>query len=234
VKCVDLTPGHFQVMCIMDNEFWLNRWKKNDIGFHKNEPHQFLKRFYDLLHIDEGDGFFVPLCGKSKDLVWLHERGVRVIGVELSRTALEAFARENHLSGGWSSFANLNCYCDQGYKLYCCDFFELTAATMDGVRGVYDRGALVAMPGEKREQYAKHLAALLPKGSRGLLISYAYDQAETYGPPFAVGRQEIETLFGDYFLIDLLIEEDCLWSHPGLAARGVTKLSEFAVLLTRK
>jgi hypothetical protein len=67
-----------------------------------------------------------------------------------------------------------------------------------------------------------------------LLISYEYDQTETCGPPFAVPLKEIDSLFGGDFSIELLLEEDTLWSHQGLAARGVTQLTEFVVLLTRR
>jgi hypothetical protein len=41
-------------------------------------------------------------------------------------------------------------------------------------------------------------------------------------------------LFEDWFEIELLVEEDVLWSHQRLAMRGVTELIEFAALLTRK
>jgi thiopurine S-methyltransferase len=218
----------------MDEEFWLARWAKNDIGFHKNEPHHYLQRFFDLLQVRDGESFFVPLCGKSRDLLWLRDQGLHVRGIELSRAALEAFVNENQLSGEWLSLAALPCYCAQGYKLYCGDFFKLTAAALDGARAVYDRGAVVAFPPEMRARYARHLAALLPSGGRVLMVSYEYDQSETMGPPFSVDRQELESLFGPAFLLEPLAAEDSLRSHQGLAARGVTQLTEFAVLLIRR
>jgi thiopurine S-methyltransferase len=217
----------------MDEEFWLTRWEKNDIGFHKAEPHRFVLRFFDSLQVRPGDTFFVPLCGKSQDLVWLRARGLHVVGIELSRMALEAFAIENELRGTWQDGAGMLCYVADGYKLFCGNFFKLTAVHLDGVCGVYDRGALVAMPPEMRACYVRHLAGLLPSGSRMLLISYAYDQIETCGPPFSVPMEEIKILFEEYCQIELLVSEDSLWSHQGLAARGVTQLSEFAVLLRR-
>ena len=58
-------------------------------------------------------------------------------------------------------------------------------------------------------------------------------RAETDGPPFSVSQKELETLFGEDFQIEILAEEDALWSHQGLVARGVTQLTEYAVLLTR-
>ncbi len=217
----------------MDKEFWFRRWQKNEIGFHMTEPHHSLAKFYDLLQMQPGDSIFVPLCGKSPGLVWLREEGLNVVGIELSRTAVEAFFNENHLSGKWTIEAGIPCCRAEGYKIYCGDFFKLANADLDGACTVYDRGALVALPPEMRSRYVAHLAALLPSGSRMLLISYIYNQAETAGPPFSVSQKELESLFGEDFQIEFLIEEDALWSHPGLVARGVTQLTEYVVLLTR-
>ncbi len=206
----------------MDNKFWLRRWETGDTGFHKEEPHHSLQRFFDLLDLRPGDQCLVPFCGKSRDLVWLHGQDLRVTGIELSRLAVDAFVRENRLSGKWTINAGMSCYRHQRYRLYCGDFFELPASALGLVRAAYDRGALVALAPGQRDRYAAHLAALMPTGSRILLISYAYDQNETYGPPFSVPYAGLAGLFGEWFGIELLVEEDVLWSHQRLAARGVT------------
>jgi len=218
----------------MDENFWLRRWETGDIGFHREGPHHYLQRFYDDLDVHPGDQFFVPLCGKSPDLVWLHGRGLKVTGIELSRLAVDAFINENHLNGDWTTSAGMPCYLDQRYRLYCGDYFMLTASDLGDIHAAYDRGSLVALPPPLRERYAAHLSCLMPTGSRVLLIGYDYDQNETHGPPFSTPWIEISGLFDDWFEIELLEEEDVLRSHQGMAARGVTELTEFAVLLNRK
>lgn len=217
----------------MDQDFWHRRWKKNEIGFHMTDPHHYLLRFFSRLQMQPFETVFVPLCGKSPDLVWLRERGLNVVGIELSRTAVEAFVIEHGLTGQWSIKSGLTCFIADGYKIYSGDFFDLTAAELDGARSVYDRGSLVALPPQMRVRYAEHLAALLPSGFRVLLISYIYDQIETPGPPFSVPQTELECLFAKKFQIEILSAEDALWSHQGLASRGVTRLEEYVVLLTR-
>jgi len=218
----------------MDKNFWHRRWQKNEIGFHMTEPHHFLQQFFPLLQTQPTDSVFVPLCGKSPDLVWLREEGLKVVGIELSRTAIVAFFNENDLPGHWTDEAVLPFCSAEGYKLYCGDFFDLTATEVSGINAYYDRGALVALPPEMRVRYVAHMAALMPPGGRVLLISYSYNQSETKGPPFSVPQQELEILFSESFRVEILSEEDALRSHQGLAARGVTKLMEYAVLLTRK
>jgi thiopurine S-methyltransferase len=218
----------------MDKDFWHTRWKKNEIGFHMTDPHRFLQKYFSLLHTQPTDSVLVPLCGKSPDLVWLREEGLKVVGIELSRTALEAFFDENDLTGQWVDETGIPFCSAEGYKLYCGDVFDLTATDLNGIRAYYDRGALVALPPEMRVRYAAHLSSLLAPGGRILLIGYVYDKIETKGPPFSVPHQELEALFEVNFRIEILAEEDVLWSHQGLVARGVTQLMEYAVLLTRK
>jgi thiopurine S-methyltransferase len=218
----------------MDENFWLRRWETGDIGFHKEEPHHYLLRFFDALGLNPGDQCLVPLCGKSPDLAWLHGRDLRVTGIELSRLAVDTFIDDNYLHGEWTISSGMPCYLDQRYRLYCGDIFELETPPLGHVRAAYDRGSLVALPPDLRNRYAAHLADLLPTGSRTLLISYDYDQEETHGPPFSVPYAGLAGLFESWFEIELLVEEDVLWSHQALAARGVTKLIEFAALLTRK
>jgi thiopurine S-methyltransferase len=217
----------------MDKEFWHRRWEKNEIGFHLTKPHHYLQKFVSVLQLPPGSTVFVPLCGKSPDLIWLREQGFNVVGIELSRTAIEAFFSENGLTGGWTIKSEmLRCHAD-GYQIFCGDFFKLTVSDVEGIRVAYDRASLVALPPEMRTRYAAHLATLLPTGSRVLLIGYEYDQTETAGPPFSVPRRELEALFSEDFQLELLAEEDVLWSHQGLVERGVTQLTEYAVSLIR-
>jgi thiopurine S-methyltransferase len=217
----------------MDKEFWHRRWEKNEIGFHLHVPHRYLQRFFSVLLVSPGAKVFVPLSGKSPDLVWLCGQGLTVIGIELSRVAVEAFFSENDLPGEWTTVAGMPCCHADGYQIFWGDFFQLPAKELTGVSALYDRGSLVALPPEMRTRYAAHLATLLPSGSRMLLIGYEYNQAETDGPPFSVPRTELEDLFRGDFRIEQLTEDDALWSHQGLAERGVTKLTEYAVLLIR-
>ncbi len=218
----------------MDKDFWHRRWQNNEIGFHLTDPHPFLQKFFPLLQTQPTDTIFVPLCGKSPDLVWLREAGLKVVGIELSQTAVEAFFAENDLPGQWTH-KTLSLFARQKVTSSTAAISSTCPQlTLSGISAYYDRGALVALPPEMRIRYAAHLSALIPPAGRILLIGYSYDQSETKGPPFSVSQQELGELFAENFRVEPLAEEDALWSHQGLAARGVTQLTEYAVLLTRK
>ena len=217
----------------MDHSFWQERWQQNEIGFHMDERHEYLHQFYHRLHVGP-ETVFVPLCGKSPDLLWLRQQGARVVGVELSQLAVEAFFSENSLPVRTDSIDSFDRYQSDGITLLCGDLLRLDAASLDGVRGVYDRGSLVALPPLMRQQYARHLCHILPADCRMLVVSYDYDQSEIAGPPFAVPMAEIEELFGNEFSVELLVEQDTLLNHNTLRQRGLSRLTEFACLLTHR
>ena len=72
----------------MQPDFWHKRWQIGQIGFHQSAVDRHLKRYWPDLGLAGHSRVFVPLCGKSLDLVWLREQGHFVAGVEISATAL--------------------------------------------------------------------------------------------------------------------------------------------------
>ncbi len=218
----------------MEKEFWHERWARGEIGFHRSSVHSFLVRFFDRLEVSRGDQVFVPLCGKSLDMLWLHQQGLGVIGIELSATAVEDFWAEQGLEAKRCSEKGFEIYQSGGIRLFCGDLFRLKREDLDGAAVFYDRASLVALPPSMRRGYADKIAELIPTGGRGVLVSYDYDQGQRPGPPFAVPYAEVQDLFGGAFDVELLVEEEALTGHQGLKSQGISELREFACLLVRK
>lgn len=216
----------------MKKEFWLERWERAEIGFHQNEINPYLLRFWDALSHPAGSEVFVPLCGKSRDMVWLREQGHQVLGVELSAIAVEDFFKENGQSPTHSKLGKLTCCEAEGIRVLCGDFFDVSKAEVAQVRAVYDRASLVALPPEMRERYASHLAEILPAGTQILLITFDYSQAEMQGPPFAVSVNEVESRYSQFAEVRLLAQEDVLAQNPRFKQRGMTWMQENVFLLT--
>ncbi|PKO84607.1 MAG: thiopurine S-methyltransferase [Betaproteobacteria bacterium HGW-Betaproteobacteria-11] len=210
----------------MDADFWHQRWAKNEIGFHRSEHHPSLIRFWPTLGVPEGAPVFVPLCGKSRDLLWLRAAGHEVIGVELSPLAVESFFAENGIPARVGRDGAFDVYRGGGFTLYCGDFFALEPALLAGVHGVYDRAALVALPPALRRDYAAHLVRLLPPATQTLLVSFEYPQEEMDGPPFSVGEDEIRTLFAPVAAIEHLATSDILAQEERFRKRGLSRLVE--------
>ncbi|PLX82968.1 MAG: thiopurine S-methyltransferase [Desulfuromonas sp.] len=219
----------------MRKRFWDERWCRNEIGFHKPDVHPYLKSYLHRLNAQTGETIFVPLCGKSLDLLWLRDQGLEVVAVEWNRLAVEAFFRENSLDADVVNHGGAEIWRTPGVSIYLGDFFALDKKILSGARLVYDRAALVALPPDMRRKYAVHLSELLPGGSRLLLVANHYDMVEEDGgPPFSVPPTEVIELFGDDFSIDRLCSEETIRNHPGLRSRGLTAFHDAVYLLVRR
>ncbi|MDD5754757.1 MAG: hypothetical protein PHN45_08410 [Methylococcales bacterium] len=71
-----------------DNHLWLQFWRDQRVDFHQTVVNSLLIKFWSSLNLDYGSRVFVPLCGKSLDMIWLSQQGHEVIGVELSPVAV--------------------------------------------------------------------------------------------------------------------------------------------------
>ena len=145
----------------MEAEFWLQRWRDASTPWHEGAANFALRRHLDCLRLGSGDRIFVPLCGRAEDMWWLHERGLEVVGIDLSLIAAREFLCAHDLDyteTRMSRYTALEC---PGFRLLAGDFFALEAEDLAGVAAVYDRAALVALPPPMRQRYARRLLSLL-------------------------------------------------------------------------
>jgi thiopurine S-methyltransferase len=218
----------------MQADFWHERWASNQLGFHQAEVNAHLRTHWPELGVDPNAAVFVPLCGKSLDMVWLHEQGHPVIGVELSPIACRDFFAEQELAARRHPHGALETWSASGHTIHCGDFFALSADDLTDVEGVFDRGSLVALPPEMRRRYAEQMTAILPVGARVLLLAVDYDQREMNGPPHSVPADEIEALFGAAFEIERLAVHGPSDPPPHFRERGLRSMSEVVWRLDRR
>lgn len=235
----------------MDIDFWLDRWNNNEIGFHQTTINPYLAYFYGEKgaspELRKKLKVFVPLCGKSKDMLWLSQAGYNVFAVECSDNAVKAFFEENALNykhaeqgqddKGLDNKGKHGLYISSDQKstieIFQGDFFALQQKDLDDVTDVFDRAALVALPPEMRKQYAEKMAELLKPGVRTLLVILTYDQTQMNGPPFSVSDENVKELYSDYFTIDKLCFKDIIEDEPRMQERGLNSLIETVYKLTR-
>ena len=209
----------------MEHKFWHDKWEQQQIGFHLEDVHPILKRHLDLFSSDkEAAKVFVPLCGKTVDIAYLLQKGYEVVAVELSEIAIQSLFESLELKPDVSAWAeDGKCYRAPQLTVFVGDYFKLSAEDLADISWVYDRAALIALPEKMRLDYAQHMAKITRFASQ-LLITLDYDQNIAGGPPFAVGSEEVEGLYGGNYPIQLLEEADIIESEPRFKAKG---LSEF-------
>lgn len=197
----------------MNPEFWQNRWQENRIGFNQSEVNLLLKQYFTGLNLSAGSRVFVPLCGKSIDMVWLASQGHDVVGVELVKSAVQDFfAEQNIESSLHQPVENSEIKCYQGQllgqriELWVADIFTLTAEDIGNVDAIYDKAALIALPADMRCNYSEQVR-LLSDNAPQLVMTLNYDQSKKDGPPFSVSSDQVQQYYGSHYQITELVSE---------------------------
>lgn len=181
----------------MEKEFWLERWDMNQIGFHKNKFNDNLIDYFLQLNLNENDHILVPLCGKSKDMIWLAKQGLKVTGVELSKKAIIEFFKENNLDFTIEEVDGFKKYTSHNISIYEGDIFNLTSETLGKIDAIYDRASLVALPQAMREKFVIKLKEL-SLNLNMLVVLISYDQSLVQGPPFSVSEDFVYSNFSNF------------------------------------
>jgi len=210
----------------MRASFWLQKWKSNEIAFHRHKANPLLVHHFEELHVEPGSRMFLPLCGKTRDIAWLLEKGYRVAGAELSKMAIEQLFAGLEMTPEVSDLGDLNHYSTENIDLFVGDIFHLSPKMLGPVDAIYDRAALVALPVEMRDRYTTHLMEITNKALQ-LLVTYEYDQNLMDGPPFSISSKEINQHYGDSYDLTLIASKEV----PG-GLKGICAAQECFWLLT--
>ncbi|MBN4063784.1 thiopurine S-methyltransferase, partial [Cardiobacterium sp. AH-315-I02] len=217
------------------------RWDANKIGFHQDKINPYLTYFYGQkgppVEHREKLKIFVPLCGKSKDMLWLSQNGYTVFAVECSDRAVKDFFEDNALNYKLAKKDHYGLYQSSDLtsmiEILQGDFFSLQKKDLDDVTDIFDRASLVALPVEMRKKYADKMAELQKPKQRTLLVTLTFDPSEMNGPPFSVTEDEVHELYSANFSIEKLCFKDVLDEETGLKNRGLTALVETVYKLVR-
>lgn len=207
----------------MTPDFWQKAWKNSQTDFSQKTPNPKLIKYFKALNTPKDGRFFVPLCGKSVDMLWFIDQGFDVVGVELSKIAVRQFFTENNLQATilpHPTNPRLASYQAKIHErllnIWVGDIFELSAIDVGQIDAIYDRGALVALPDSTpdylRSKYTQQLIAISCCANQ-LVISFSYDGKSQRGsnyknlPPFLVTRTQLEGYYAKDYQITLVAKE---------------------------
>lgn len=211
-----------------DNHLWLEFWRDQRTDFHQSAVNPLLSKFWPGLELAHGSRVFVPLCGKSLDMLWLVQQGHEVLGVELSPVAVEDFFRENKLHPVKQQMGEFTLWNDGKLSILCGDYFALTRSDIGHFDTVYDRAALTALPENIRSLYVAQLRRLVSDTAMVFLLTVE-DAAENATMKQANGvDEEIKTLYSARFKIDLAYVESVFEPDPE-SAELPAKRAEYKV-----
>jgi len=207
---------------------WKQAWKDNRTGFHQSHTNPYLERYaqslQDCRHI------LFPLCGKTRDMHYMHSKGHSCIGVELVERAIKQF----FLEWGVSPIQQQQSYHYDNITIHHKNIFALTRESLPPIDGIFDRAALIALPIEIRSQYAQHLLSLLQEGGKILLVTLDLPRPQDQGPPFSVYESEIPKIFSQATTVQCLennhkTPED----EPFLVRADLPSMKEYTWLITK-
>jgi thiopurine S-methyltransferase len=154
-----------------DNHLWLEFWRDQRSDFHQSAVNPLLSKFWPELGLAHGSRVFVPLCGKSLDMLWLAQQGHEVIGIELSPVAVAAFFSENGLQPTQQQVGAFTLWRAGSISILCGDYFALTQHELGMIDTVYDRSSLTALPEAIRGQYVAQLGRLVSDSAVVFLLT---------------------------------------------------------------
>ncbi|MEO0387321.1 MAG: thiopurine S-methyltransferase [Pseudomonadota bacterium] len=184
----------------MDPQFWHERWARGQTAFHEADGNALLLRHLGALGLPEDARLFLPLCGKTRDIGLLRDKGFRVVGAELSARAVTQLFQDLAIKPDIKPWTGGHRYAAPGIDIFVGDIFDLEPEALGPVDAIFDRAALVALPAPMRARYAAHIAGL-SRGAPQLLITFAYDQQAMDGPPFSVPPEEVAAHYANTYRV---------------------------------
>jgi len=181
--------------------YWQSRWVSGDSNWHFQNPNEFLVRHLEALKADrEHVRIFLPLCGKTVDLVWLYNEGHTVVGLEGVPYVAEQVFKDANLAYKMFYDQEIEGFIfktpDERLTVYSCDFFKVRPQLIGRFEAIFDRGAFEAIDVKDREAYSDLIFKILAPKFRIILTGYEYDTNVYEGTPRNVNREEIYKLFG--------------------------------------
>ena len=216
----------------MEKDYWLKKWQSQDIAFHQQNINPDLITYIHKLNLQLGDCILVPLCGKTRVMLWLADKGYHIIGVELSSIACIDFFSEMNIKPEITENHKFMKYRHDNIELLCGDIFDLAPDDLPTTHAVYDCKALIALPQVMRKKYVDHLVTCLGNKIDILLITIE-SNCKDIGPPFSVTNDEVNSLYDPYFNVQQLQFTPISQIPEHLIKKGYDEMKESVYLISK-
>ena len=178
----------------MEKQAWADSCDRSNTSFHRQDVHPYVLKHLTPFALME-KSIFVPLCGRSLDLVYFSQFADRVVGVEQNESIVLQFFAENQLA--YEKVGER--YVSNNLTIFCKDLFALTPNEVGEIDLVYDRASLVALPLPMRVGYLQKMEELIAPGSQYFLTTLEY-APEMNTAPFSITPEEVYGYFPNYLI----------------------------------
>lgn len=182
-----------------NEKFWKS--SSDNPSFHVSSPHRTLIKYYNQIFKDDSEKrVFIPLCGKSLDMLYLTDQGHEVVGVEFSDFAVKSFFEDSKLDYTKEAIKNFVIWKSKdpakNVTIYQGDFYEVESKTLGFFDVVWDRGSFTAINIDDRELYTDIMFQIMKPSARYLVQVCKYDGSLYGGPPHYVTEHAMKSTFG--------------------------------------
>lgn len=191
-------------MMELNDQYWNDRYKKNDTGWDLSMVSPPLQHYFDQLK-HKNISILIPGCGNAYEAAYLLSNGftnITLIDISpllVEKLRLKFFNFQTHLN------------------IICDDFFNLDAQ----FDLIIEQTFFCALHPVYRKKYVEKMHQLLT--SNGKLVGLFFDKAFAVNPPFGGHKKEYESLFSEKFRVATL--EPC---YNSIVPRAGSEL--FAIL----
>lgn len=189
----------------MEANFWLDSWSNGLSPWNQAVPNKTLKKnFGEITTHTDNPTLFFPLCGKTIDMKFAYEKGLEVIGNDISDIALRDFFLEFKIP--YKVEGNLYKSEDNKIRLYHANLFQSPKELikdLSNTTSIFDRGSLIALGPRDRKKYYNVLNEFIPSNAVSLVEGINYNPCEFSPPPHNVGINEVREGFGKFWSINI-------------------------------
>ena len=168
--------------------FWSQVWQEGTIRFHQKDYNSQMMNFFKDIDL-KNKTVFIPLAGKTKDIMYFLERGAHVTAVEFVEQAIVEFFEDNEIL--YKKTGNL--YQCENLNFYAMDLFDFKSENKFDV--LYDRASQVVFNSESRPAYYQLLSTVITPQTIVLLGSIDHAGPKEYGPPHKISPEEIKSAY---------------------------------------
>ncbi|MFC5411294.1 thiopurine S-methyltransferase [Larkinella bovis] len=178
----------------MEKQVWAASREASNARFHRQDVHPYVLKHLTPFALMEKT-VFVPLCGRSLDLVYFSQFADRVVGVEQAERVILQFFADNQLA--YEKVGER--YISNNLTIFCKDLFALTPEEVGEIDLVYDRASLVALPLPLRVGYLQKMEELTSPGTQYFLTTLEY-APEMDSAPYSIAPDEVYGYFPNYLI----------------------------------
>ena len=208
----------------MHHDFWHERWRMRQIGFHQSSPHPFLERWWSSLERVSGRA---GLCAAVRQVAGHDLAGGARAPRRRQRTQPDRRAGifwRARRAAGVEQHGPFKRHAANAFEILEGDVFDLTPELL-GPRRRPRMTVRRSCPCRRNSALlmSESFASLMPAGTKTLLIAFEYPQELKEGPPFSAGTGRDRASFTNgTSTISELERVNIIAESPKFAAQGVS------------